>query len=301
MSASPTARARHALPASWRRSGARAPSGRAPGTRAHRPSTRASGRARCRPRPLRRRAPSRLRSGSSWPGTRSVPTRRTNSRKRSHSSDGARPAPMPVFRITSRATRSGSFDREPQPDRPAPVLDDDRRLAQVELVGETLDRLVVEVVRVVLDPGRLVGAAEAEIVGRDRARDTRRSPGSSSGTGTPTSARHGAGEPDRRSPRRRSASAARPARRNARRTNSREDARSVRRVCDMRPSLQPMTGLRSRARRSIRSAALTVPGVDCTRDAIAAMRPRSASSVRSWSIAPRSSPSSNSYVASRIP
>ena len=64
----------------------------------------------------------------------------------------------------------GALDGEPQPDRAAPVLDDDGRLAQVELVGEALDRRVVEVVRVVLDPGRLVRATEAEVVGRDRAR-----------------------------------------------------------------------------------------------------------------------------------
>ena len=43
----------------------------------------------------------------------------------------------------------GVLDGEPQPDRAAPVLDDDRRLAQVELVHEPLDRGVVEVVRVV--------------------------------------------------------------------------------------------------------------------------------------------------------
>ena len=59
------------------------------------------------------------------------------------------------------------LDGEPHPDRPAPVLDDDRRVAQVELHGESFDRGAVEVVRVVLDAGRLVGPAEAEVVGRD--------------------------------------------------------------------------------------------------------------------------------------
>ena len=61
------------------------------------------------------------------------------------------------------------LDRQPESDRPAPVLDDDGRLAQVELVGEALDRGVVEVVGVVLDPRRLVRASEPEVVGRDGA------------------------------------------------------------------------------------------------------------------------------------
>ena len=61
----------------------------------------------------------------------------------------------------------GVLDGETQPDRPAPVLHDDRRPAEVELLREPLDRGVVEVVRVVLDPGGLVRASEAEVVGRD--------------------------------------------------------------------------------------------------------------------------------------
>ena len=254
----------------------------------------------------------------SCPGTRSVPTRRTNSRKRSHSSEGARPAPIPVFRMTRRETRSGRSTASLQPDRPAPVLDDDGRLAQVELVGETLDRSVVEVVGVVLDPGRLVGAPEAEVVGRDGSSRARRSSGSSCGTGTPRSARREGGAPGRRSPRRRSASAARPARRSARRRCTREGLRTARRACDtpprsrvsrtahgfrwFRPDLtQPAIGARSRASRSTRSAAVIVPGCDCAWAAIAAIRPRSGSSARSRSIAPSSSASSNSYVVSRIP
>ena len=66
-----------------------------------------------------------------------------------------------------------ALDREPQSDRPAPVLDDDGGIAQVELVGEALDRRKVEVVGVVLDPGRLVRAPEPEVVGRDGASGTR--------------------------------------------------------------------------------------------------------------------------------
>ena len=64
----------------------------------------------------------------------------------------------------------GALDREPEPDRPAPVLDDDGGVAQVELVGEPRDRADVAVVGVVLEPERLVRAAEAEVVGSDRPR-----------------------------------------------------------------------------------------------------------------------------------
>ncbi len=52
-------------------------------------------------------------------------------------------------------------------------MDDDGQVEQVELVHEPLDRAVVQVVRVVLDAGWLVGAAEAEVVGRDHAADLR--------------------------------------------------------------------------------------------------------------------------------
>ena len=60
------------------------------------------------------------------------------------------------------------LDREAEPDRAAPVLHDDGRVAQVELFDEPDDRRRVKVVGVVLDPERLVRAAEAEVVGRDR-------------------------------------------------------------------------------------------------------------------------------------
>ena len=63
----------------------------------------------------------------------------------------------------------GLLDREAEPDRAAPVLDDDGGVAQVELLDEPRDRPGVEVVGVVVEPERLVGAAEAEVVGRDRA------------------------------------------------------------------------------------------------------------------------------------
>ena len=64
----------------------------------------------------------------------------------------------------------GVLDGEAEADRPAPVLDDDREVSQVELLDEPRDRAGVEVVGVVLPAERLVGAAEAEVVGRDRAR-----------------------------------------------------------------------------------------------------------------------------------
>ena len=62
----------------------------------------------------------------------------------------------------------GLLDGEAEADRPAPVLDDDRELSQVELLDEPRDRAGVEVVGVVLPAERLVRAAEAEVVGRDR-------------------------------------------------------------------------------------------------------------------------------------
>ena len=64
----------------------------------------------------------------------------------------------------------GMLDGEAEADRPAPVLDDDREVSQVELLDEPRDRAGVEVVGVVLPAERLVRAAEAEVVGRDRAR-----------------------------------------------------------------------------------------------------------------------------------
>ena len=71
------------------------------------PSTRARATARCRPRRPRRSSAAPPRSGRAGRGRCSVPSRRTQSRKRSHSSEGGRPPPMPVFMITSRPIRSG--------------------------------------------------------------------------------------------------------------------------------------------------------------------------------------------------
>jgi hypothetical protein len=51
-----------------------------------------------------------------------------------------------------------------------PVLDDQRQSAQVELLDEPEDRPVMAVEREPAHVGRLVGAAEAEVVGRHHPR-----------------------------------------------------------------------------------------------------------------------------------
>ena len=76
--------------------------------------------------------------GRAGPAISSLPTRRTKARKRSHSSEGGRPPPTPVFMITSRATRSGCSTASAETDRAAPVLDDHGHVAQVELLDEAL-------------------------------------------------------------------------------------------------------------------------------------------------------------------
>ena len=57
--------------------------------------------------------------------------------------------------------------REAQPDRPAPVVDDDRQLSEVEAEGKPLDRASVHVVRVGGLVDRLVRAAEPEEIRHD--------------------------------------------------------------------------------------------------------------------------------------
>src|SRR5207244_13648130 len=59
--------------------------------------------------------------------------------------------------------------REAKADEPSPVLADERRLAQIDGREEALHPIDVTLVRVVLTPGRLVRAAEADEIGRDRA------------------------------------------------------------------------------------------------------------------------------------
>ncbi len=61
------------------------------------------------------------------------------------------------------------LDREAKADRAAPVLHDERDRAKIELRHESRDRLDMTVVGVEARFGRLVGAAEAEVVGRDTA------------------------------------------------------------------------------------------------------------------------------------
>ena len=54
----------------------------------------------------------------SCPGWKSVPVRRTRSRKRSHVSEGGRPEKMPVFSTTSREIRSGRSTARRMPSGP---------------------------------------------------------------------------------------------------------------------------------------------------------------------------------------
>jgi len=62
------------------------------------------------------------------------------------------------------------LDRQPQPDRPAPVVHDDRRVAHIELLEQRSDALRVAVVRVRAHVDRLVGPAEPGQVGGDAAK-----------------------------------------------------------------------------------------------------------------------------------
>ena len=97
--------------------------------------------------------------------------RSTKSRNAIHASVICwRPVNRPVSRITSRVEALGVLDGQAQADRAAPVVDDDRRAAQVELLEQRRDRRGVAVVGVPADVGRLVGAAEAGQVGRDAAK-----------------------------------------------------------------------------------------------------------------------------------
>ena len=63
----------------------------------------------------------------------------------------------------------GLLDRDPQADRAAPVVHDDRGVAQVEILEQGRRVLDVAIVRVPAEVGGLVGAAEAGEVGQDHA------------------------------------------------------------------------------------------------------------------------------------
>src|SRR5881394_1659525 len=61
----------------------------------------------------------------------------------------------------------GVLNRKPQTDRPAPIVDDRSRVANVELLQQRRHQLDVTVVRVPVEVGRLIGTTEASVVRRD--------------------------------------------------------------------------------------------------------------------------------------
>ena len=143
---------------------------------------------------------------------------------------------MPVFSTTSRAIRSGCSTASRNPIGPPQswTTSVDRG---VELFGEALDDRVVRVVRVPVALRRLVGPAEAEVVGRDARSPPTRAAESLAGRGSSTSARRAGAARARPVPRRRSASAGRPGPGSAARTATLEGRRSVRRASGRRSSL----------------------------------------------------------------
>ena len=179
--------------------------------------------------------------------TRSRPTSRTSARKRSQGSDGRSDADARVEDHDPRHA-VGVGDGEAEPDRPAPVVDDERQPLELELEREALDRHG-SARRTSTRPGREACPSGRSRRGRGRQRGLpRRSSGSSCGRGTPTSARRGSGAPDRPSPPRRSAFSGRPARRSGRGRASPRGPRIARPACDKPPrgdSTRP--GLRAAA------------------------------------------------------
>ena len=186
-----------------------------------------------------------------------------NAWNRSHSSLGAR-APIPVFRTTSRATRSGFSTAKRKPIGPPQSCTTTVASRRSSSAANRAIDVVVPFVRV---PTRARWACRSA---RSRNSPVRcsappaRASGSPCGRGTPTSARRAGAAPGRRCPRRRSASAARPARRSAARSRSRAGARSVRRVCGRRRSILRRSSLLRRRlehdalRRVVRQLALHV-------------------------------------------
>ena len=130
----------------------------------------------------------------------------------------------------------GPLDCESEPDRPAPVLDDDRGIAEVDARPRSArSRRSGSRTSSPRSPSACPSGRSRSSRARPRVPSPRAS-GSSFGTGTPTSARRGEAARGRRCPRPRSACEARPARRSGARTSSREALRTARRVCGRSPS-----------------------------------------------------------------
>ena len=129
------------------------------------------------------------------------------------------PVNRPVSRITSRSIRSRVLDRQAQADRAAPVVHDDRRAAQVEILEQRRRRARCGGRR---STSRVASACPSARSPRGPARcsESRRRAraGSPCATGTTRSARRGRRSPARPRPRRGGRGAARRPRGSARRT-----------------------------------------------------------------------------------
>ena len=152
-----------------RRPAYRARSGASAGTRGRRPSTPGSGTGRRRRRSPRRRGRACTRRLTRKPTGRSS-VRSTKSRN-AHPGVGHLLVAGEQPGVQDHHPRDPVrvLDRQPQPDRPAPVVHDDGGVAHVELLEQRRHRRGVAVVAVPVDVDRLVRAAEAGQVGRDAA------------------------------------------------------------------------------------------------------------------------------------
>jgi hypothetical protein len=81
---------------------------------------------------------------------------------------GCRPVNSPVSRDDEACHPLRVLDREPQPDRAAPVVHHEGGFAEVELLDQRAQQVGVAVVGVPVRIDRLVRAAEARHVGGDR-------------------------------------------------------------------------------------------------------------------------------------
>ena len=148
----------------------RAWSARASGTGARPPCSARRETARRRPRPPRAAASSGAAALARCrpTGTPAI-SARTAASARNAVAGVSSPVGRKVLAATTRAKRSGCSADEPQPDQAAPVLADQRDVAQVERVEHRAHPVDVALVGVVLARGGLVGAAEADQVGGDAA------------------------------------------------------------------------------------------------------------------------------------